>query len=490
MAQAGRDQNSVTTLIALSNADGTTPVALWADPTTHRLLTSASITPGGSDTQVQFNDGGTIAGDAGLTYNKTTDALAVVGSVSVGGTDAMTINGSSVSTRLALHQADSATAASVEAHQYSNTAGRGAIAYFARSRGTSGTPLVVQSGDTLGQIDAVGYDGTDYALAASIEFEVDGTPGSNDMPGRIVFKTSPDGSQTLATALTIASDKSATFVGTVTMPTPFTLGAVSVTTTGTQLNYLNGATGTTGTTSTNIVFSTSPTLVTPTLGVASATSINKVAITAPASSATLTIADGKTLTVNNSIAFGGTDATTMTFPTTSATIARTDAGQTFTGVQAMTSPDITTSITTPSTTFSLVNATATTVNFAGAATTMAIGASTALITVAGNIIHSNNAIAASGNAATVPITHRVNTVTNNSAATLTITMTTTSAVDGQLSLVRILDASAAAQTITWVNTENSSTSAPTTSNGSTTLPLTVGFQYNAATSKWRCISST
>jgi len=61
--------------------------------------------------------------------------------------------------------------------------------------------------------------------------------------------------------------------GTVTMPTPFTLGATSVTTTGTQLNYLNAATGTTGTTSTNLVFSTSPTLVTPVLGVATATSI-------------------------------------------------------------------------------------------------------------------------------------------------------------------------------------------------------------------------
>ena len=71
---------------------------------------------------------------------------------------------------------------------------------------------------------------------------------------------------------------------------------------------------------------------------------NKVTITAPATSATLTIADGKTLTANNSITLSGTDATTMTFPSTSATIARTDAGQTFTGTQVMTSPRIVTSI--------------------------------------------------------------------------------------------------------------------------------------------------
>jgi hypothetical protein len=96
-------------------------------------------------------------------------------------------------------------------------------------------------------------------------------------------------------------------------------------------NLAAAVTGETG--SGALVFATSPTLVTPTLGVASATSVNKVAITAPATAATLTIADGKTLTASNSITFAGTDATTMTFPGTSATIARTDAAQSFTGDQ-------------------------------------------------------------------------------------------------------------------------------------------------------------
>lgn len=192
----------------------------------------------------------------------------------------------------------------------------------------------------------------------------------------------------------------------------------------------------------SLVFATTPTLVTPVLGAASATSINKVSITAPATGSTLTIADGKTLTASNSITIAGTDSTTMTFPSTNATIARTDAAQTFTGAQ----------------------------------------------TYSNAVIYTNNAITATGNAATVPVTAKVNTVTNNSASTLTVTMTTTSAVDGQLTIVRILDASAVAQTITWVNTENSTVTAPTTSNGSTTLPLTVGFQYNSNTSKWRCIA--
>ena len=82
-----------------------------------------------------------------------------------------------------------------------------------------------------------------------------------------------------------------------------------------------------------LVFATSPTLVTPVLGVATATSVNKMAITAPATSSTLAVADGKTFTVNHSLTLAGTDTTTMTFPATSATIARTDAAQTFTGNQ-------------------------------------------------------------------------------------------------------------------------------------------------------------
>lgn len=106
-------------------------------------------------------------------------------------------------------------------------------------------------------------------------------------------------------------------------------------TTGT-LSVARGGTGvTTSTGSGSVVLSTGPTLMSPVLGVATATSINKVAITAPVTSATLTIANGKTLTANHSLTLAGTDSTTMTFPSTSASIARTDAAQTFTGNQTV-----------------------------------------------------------------------------------------------------------------------------------------------------------
>ena len=52
-----------------------------------------------------------------------------------------------------------------------------------------------------------------------------------------------------------------------------------------------------------------------------------------AATAVLAIAANKTVTISNSLTLAGTDSTTMTFPATSATIARTDASQTFTGGQ-------------------------------------------------------------------------------------------------------------------------------------------------------------
>jgi hypothetical protein len=90
----------------------------------------------------------------------------------------------------------------------------------------------------------------------------------------------------------------------------------------------------------NPTIKTSVALTTPDIGVATATSVNKVAITAPGTSATLTIANGKTLTASKTLTLDGTDSTTMTFPSTSATIARTDAANTFTGVQVLTSPSL------------------------------------------------------------------------------------------------------------------------------------------------------
>ena len=78
--------------------------------------------------------------------------------------------------------------------------------YFAKSRNaTAGSHTVVQSGDQLGGISFGGSDGTNISEGVRISAEVDGTPGANDMPGRLVFLTTADGSATPTERLRISS---------------------------------------------------------------------------------------------------------------------------------------------------------------------------------------------------------------------------------------------------------------------------------------------
>lgn len=62
-----------------------------------------------------------------------------------------------------------------------------------KARGTAS----VQNGDEIGYMRFDGYDGANYQPAANVGVIVDGVPGSNDMPGALVFKTTPDGTNAL-----------------------------------------------------------------------------------------------------------------------------------------------------------------------------------------------------------------------------------------------------------------------------------------------------
>lgn len=125
---------------------------------------------------------------------------------------------------------------------------------------------------------------------------------------------------TLATSGAYSTTLTATGATNVTLPTTGTLATTSnkisdfaACTSAELAGKISDETGTG-----KVVFDTSPTLVTPTLGVASATSVNKVAVTAPATSATLTLADGSTLATSGaySTTLTATGATNVTLPTT------------------------------------------------------------------------------------------------------------------------------------------------------------------------------
>jgi len=71
---------------------------------------------------------------------------------------------------------------------------------------TVGSYTILQDGDALGYIAFAGDDGTDVnSLGAEIWAEVDGTPGSNDMPGRLIFRTTADGAATTTERMRIKS---------------------------------------------------------------------------------------------------------------------------------------------------------------------------------------------------------------------------------------------------------------------------------------------
>jgi hypothetical protein len=166
---------------------------------------------------------------------------------------------------------------------------------------------------TAGTLTTTGNNLSVFAATTSLQLA--GVISDETGSGALVFATSPtlvtpalgtpsSGTLTSCTGLPISTGVSglatgvATFLGT---PSSANLAAALTDKTGTGV----------------IVFATSPTLVTPVLGVATATSINKVAFTAPATLATLALADGSTLATSgaNSLTLTTTAATNVTFPT-------------------------------------------------------------------------------------------------------------------------------------------------------------------------------
>jgi hypothetical protein len=108
-----------------------------------------------------------------------------------------------------------AGAGAVGPEVYSNTTAYEGTFDLYRARGTRSSPAIVQSGDPLGSLRWLGYGTSDWHQAASIRVEVDGTPGASDMPGRILFFTTPDDSATPVERMRIDNAGLATFTNTV-----------------------------------------------------------------------------------------------------------------------------------------------------------------------------------------------------------------------------------------------------------------------------------
>lgn len=248
MANAYRDENSVPTLIGVSNADGFTPVRIYADPVTHRLLVDAS---GGSGTVTSVSVV-TANGFAGTVANATT-------------TPAITLT-------------------------------------------TTVTGILIGNGTAI----SAASPSTDYAAFA---FKTISVATQSDVVADSPIDTLTLVAGTGMTITTNAGTDTITFAASGGAATSITVGTTTITS-GTDTRILYDNAGTLGEytitgTGTVVAMKTSPVFVTPTLGVASATTINKVTITAPATGSTLTIADGKTLTASVSMTLQGGDASVL-----------------------------------------------------------------------------------------------------------------------------------------------------------------------------------
>ena len=82
----------------------------------------------------------------------------------------------------------------------------GPEANFYKTRATTNAHGLVSSGDAIGTLNFRASDGSSYLRCALIEAAVDGTPGSNDMPGRLVFSTTADGASSPTEQMRLRSD--------------------------------------------------------------------------------------------------------------------------------------------------------------------------------------------------------------------------------------------------------------------------------------------
>ena len=127
------------------------------------------------------------------------------GKLLLGTSTSRTIASSGENTRLQIESPNSGIAGfSIITNRGDNL---GPVIYLGKSRGSSnGGTTIVADGDILGEIRFAGTDGTDIeSMGARIIASVDGTPGVNDMPGKIAFLTSADGSASPTERLRITS---------------------------------------------------------------------------------------------------------------------------------------------------------------------------------------------------------------------------------------------------------------------------------------------
>jgi hypothetical protein len=158
----------------LSDIDGSaaTPAVRGTDANTGIFFPAAdtiAFAEGGAEAMRIDSSGNVLVGTANTPSNKDTV------------TPKLIVNGAGV-------------AGSMQVVRNTTVGGGGAILELTATRGSDvNSYTILQSGDGIGSVIFGGADGNEFVPAAQITGAVDGTPGDNDMPGRLIFSTTADG---------------------------------------------------------------------------------------------------------------------------------------------------------------------------------------------------------------------------------------------------------------------------------------------------------
>ena len=153
---------------------------------------------GDTDTAIRFPSNNTFSVETGGSERLRVRSNGVV---AIGTHESTTINFAAAQTQI-FHTGDRLLSL-----MYGEANTSGPQLNFAKGRdGDNSASTAVNNGDLLGSLHFAGADGSDFnSVGAEIAVNVDGAPGSNDMPGRIVFRTTASGSSTSTDRLRITS---------------------------------------------------------------------------------------------------------------------------------------------------------------------------------------------------------------------------------------------------------------------------------------------
>ncbi len=158
---------------------------------------SGGGSPAGSDSQIQYNNGGSFGGASGLVYD---DSNARVG-IGIAAPDST----------LHVH-ADSINNGAVTISQADNSSDASQLD-LSKARGSGASPAAVQNSDFIGQVRFLAYDGDSYDNFADIYAQAAGTISTTSHPTKVIIRTTQASATSPTTAVTVDENQNMTVNG-------------------------------------------------------------------------------------------------------------------------------------------------------------------------------------------------------------------------------------------------------------------------------------